>query len=1148
MALTVFFGGCADSGVTSGVTDSGAPDTVVVDSVQTDTSVPDIVVPDTNESDLTSEDAGQSSTCEPGEGCFGEPCEGNENCLSGICTQHMGEKVCSKTCDEACPQGWDCALVGGGGDGQYVCTSKFSHLCLPCETSEGCTGDSPNACVKYADGTSFCGGACDVDTPCPSGYACQEVETANGATSFQCVNTAGVCPCTNLAIESALSTPCETTNELGTCGGVRICEESGLSACSALEATEEICNGIDDDCNGVADDGTCDDGNGCTIDTCEGESGCKHEAIDGGECLDGDACTIGDHCEEGVCVGKAIDCDDENPCTKDSCDGLGGCKSEPQVAVCDDGDPCTLGDLCTEGVCQGTATLTCDDGNPCTDDSCGEAGCVYTANEGGCDDGNACTEGDACADGACVGAMVACDDGNLCTTDSCDVAKGCVTANNTQPCDDGDTCTLGDICADGGCVAGGEALACQDGNPCTDDGCDAGLGCIFTANQVDCDDKNACTTSDVCAEGACLGSGSLACDDGNPCTIDSCLPGGGCSYENAVGICNDGDACTVNDTCQEGQCVSGSVLSCDDGNPCTDEVCEGGDCIFTPNQSDCDDGNTCTVSDVCKAGACMGSSALVCDDGNVCTVDSCLPETGCAYANAVGSCDDGNACTVNDICVDGDCESGLLLTCDDDNPCTDQVCEGGDCIFTPNSNDCDDGNACTQGDVCKGGWCSFTASLDCSDDNPCTDDACDVETGCSSVPNTDPCNDGDLCTLGDTCSDGSCVAGGESLVCDDGLYCNGQESCSPEKGCVSGEAPTDDDGFECTQEVCDEETDAIVSVPNDNLCDPAPGMLCKVGVCNVESGCGVADKPNCCGNSIVENGETCDDGNNVGDDGCSAQCEKEGTFVSLVGEPEVAAVFSDIERTFCYSNNLMNGLWVMPGDKIVTGHYSQAGYYIHSSNQGGHPQYPDVDTGNIYRRMVHMPAFSRVAITLNQQYPTGAGEIMLATIDGETGIISDRVMAQFSDGFSEKCNLISSDTEHFLCMTEGAIRWYKASESSSTLEYVKTVGLDAANYAQCSSHCFGGTFAWDGKYYYVAQTGNGSGNSNYVVFDADGNYVGAYGGGIANITSVYFDWHVGRYTVHDGYGDRQAGAVYSWQGGQCGDDTQTYGPPSLYHQ
>ena len=137
---------------------------------------------------------------------------------------HMGDQVCSKTCDEACPEGFACTLVGSGGDGQYVCLSKFSHLCLPCETSEGCTADKPNACVKYGDGTSFCGGSCDLDNPCPSGYACQEVETANGASTYQCVNTAGVCPCSNLAIDSALSTPCEVTNDIGTCEGIRLCE------------------------------------------------------------------------------------------------------------------------------------------------------------------------------------------------------------------------------------------------------------------------------------------------------------------------------------------------------------------------------------------------------------------------------------------------------------------------------------------------------------------------------------------------------------------------------------------------------------------------------------------------------------------------------------------------------------------------------------------------------------------------------------------------------------------------------------------------------------------------------------------------------------------------------------------------------------
>jgi len=713
----------------------------------------------------------------------------------------MGEKVCSKTCDETCPQGWDCTLVGGGGDGQYVCVSKFSHLCLPCETSEGCAGDTPNACVQYGGGTSFCGGACDLDTPCPSGYACQEVESVAGTKSFQCMNTAGVCPCSNLAIASVLTTPCEATNDIGTCKGVRTCTEEGLSLCSALEATDEVCNGIDDDCNGVADDGTCDDGNGCTIDTCAGADGCTYEILTEGECLDGDACTIGDHCEEGVCIGKAIDCDDQNPCTADSCDGLGGCKNEAQVAACDDGDPCTLGDLCTDGTCQGTATLTCDDGNPCTDDSCGEAGCVYTANAGECDDGNACTEGDGCADGACVGAAVACDDGNLCTTDSCDVSKGCVTANNTQPCDDGDTCTLGDMCADGGCAAGGNKLTCQDGNPCTDDGCDTKLGCVFTANDGACDDKNECTPADACVEGACIGSGSLACDDGNPCTIDSCLPGGGCSYENAVGLCNDGDACSINDTCVDGDCESGLVLSCDDGNPCTDEACKGGDCVFSANEAECDDGNACTKASVCDGGVCSTLEILICGDGNPCTDDGCDPKTGCIQVPNQAPCDDGDACTEKETCAGGACESGVAITCDDDEICTTDLCDSKTgCVYVGNGLDCDDGNKCTLSDGCSEGQCVPGAEAICDDGNPCTGDVCDKETGCGFFAAPGACDDGDACTVSDNCVEGKCQSGAPA-ECDDGDPCT-PDSCDSEDGCVVILDDADKDGIDASCDNC----------------------------------------------------------------------------------------------------------------------------------------------------------------------------------------------------------------------------------------------------------------------------------------------------------------------------------------------------------
>ena len=220
-------------GGTELVPDASVTDTVTADqSVAEVTTEPDITIDDTTEPDIAPPPDAPSSACEPGEGCFGEACDGADDCLSGVCTMHLGDKVCSKTCDSTCPVGWSCTLVGAGGDGQYACMSDFSHLCLPCSDAGTCSGESPNACVQYTDGMSFCGGACDINTPCPSGYACQEVKSVEGASSFQCVNTAGVCPCSDLAIESVLASPCEVSNDLGTCSGVRVCEADGLTACS----------------------------------------------------------------------------------------------------------------------------------------------------------------------------------------------------------------------------------------------------------------------------------------------------------------------------------------------------------------------------------------------------------------------------------------------------------------------------------------------------------------------------------------------------------------------------------------------------------------------------------------------------------------------------------------------------------------------------------------------------------------------------------------------------------------------------------------------------------------------------------------------------------------------------------------------------
>ncbi len=77
-------------------------------------------------------------------------------------------------------------------------------------------------------------------------------------------------------------------------------------------------------CAGVQ---TCDDGKACTDDICVAKSGCTHTlANDGVWCGKGDACIQAGKCASGACVaGKAVDCDDKNACTDDSCDKLNGC-------------------------------------------------------------------------------------------------------------------------------------------------------------------------------------------------------------------------------------------------------------------------------------------------------------------------------------------------------------------------------------------------------------------------------------------------------------------------------------------------------------------------------------------------------------------------------------------------------------------------------------------------------------------------------------------------------------------------------------------------------------------------------------------------------------------------------------------------------
>jgi hypothetical protein len=150
--------------------------------------------------------------------------------------------------------------------------------------------------------------------------------------------------------------------------------------------------------------GSCNDGNGCTTDTCSPPSGgCTNTPNTGAVCDDGDPCTISDTCRSsGSCRGVTNPCDDANACTTDGCSSSGG--------------------GCFH---QG---INCADTNPCTTDTCSPAvGCQHGPATGpACNDGNACTTGDACWAGTCYGgAAPNCNDGNACTVDGCSPSTGC---------------------------------------------------------------------------------------------------------------------------------------------------------------------------------------------------------------------------------------------------------------------------------------------------------------------------------------------------------------------------------------------------------------------------------------------------------------------------------------------------------------------------------------------------------------------------------------------------------------------------------------------------------------------------------------------------------------------------------------------------
>jgi hypothetical protein len=201
--------------------------------------------------------------------------------------------------------------------------------------------------------------------------------------------------------------------------------DSGVAGCSALR---------------------CDDGKECTVDSCDDEDHCQHIPREGTCTDDASSCTD-DVCNSGMCThpsngscpcDKAEDCNDNNPCTDDSCSPERKCVNAANRLACeDDGKECT-NDVCSEKSClhpprSGSCT---DEGSVCTDDVCDGTGeCTHPRN----------------ATCQCIDASE-CMDNEPCTDDSCDSDHKCQHTEGTGPCaSDNDSCTC-DVCSAGECT------------------------------------------------------------------------------------------------------------------------------------------------------------------------------------------------------------------------------------------------------------------------------------------------------------------------------------------------------------------------------------------------------------------------------------------------------------------------------------------------------------------------------------------------------------------------------------------------------------------------------------------------------------------------------------------------------------------------
>jgi len=209
------------------------------------------------------------------------------------------------------------------------------------------------------------------------------------------------CYCGNAIHEPECDEECDDGNyesgddciacRLAVCGDgmLRSLPENPADAEECDDGNDEAGDGCENDCTYTChSDEDCDDSEACTTDTCDTmyfHTCYSTPSGEGSVCGTGDICTGLGTCISGTCVySDPMDCDDDQPCTTDTCTPSEGCVHTglPEGTPCDDGFFCWTGDQCWgAGFCSGVPESPCDDGNPCTVDECDEVGdvCLHSS-------------------------------------------------------------------------------------------------------------------------------------------------------------------------------------------------------------------------------------------------------------------------------------------------------------------------------------------------------------------------------------------------------------------------------------------------------------------------------------------------------------------------------------------------------------------------------------------------------------------------------------------------------------------------------------------------------------------------------------------------------------------------------------------------